>query len=263
MGARGRLWGPFRPRPSALSRTFDALGPQRPGPAASRPAVSGGSWAPADARPRGRAGGGLGGAGRAAGCGQPPSASSPPGRPAWPGPVSGAGPEGESAPWGRLQLRPGRRAPGCGGGGGGGRRAAPSGRERAPAPPAACPPLPSRPRPGRPPHPRSPAAPASRRALGSLVRARVQSAASPHSPCLRARCTGVRSAFGYLCATRARACPAGKLAACVGRHADCHTCVRAQRRSMSMRARDGRIESNHVLPAAGPVAACKPWPPQT
>ncbi|XP_070333604.1 collagen alpha-1(I) chain-like [Odocoileus virginianus] len=39
--------------------------------------------------------------------------------------------------------------------------------------------------------------------LGSLVSARAQSAASPHSPCLRARCTGVRSEFRYLCATRA------------------------------------------------------------
>lgn len=267
MGARGRLWGLFRPRPSALSRTSDALGPQRARPAAFR----------ARSVPASRVRRQLGACGRAAsGPGRRrPRRGRTSGRvqatslgilAPWPAllaraSTSGAGPGGESAPRGRLQLRPGRRAPGCGGGGGGGRRAAPSGRERAPAPPAACPPLPSRPRPGRPPHPRSTAAPASRRALGSLVRARAQSAASPHSPCPRARCTGVRSAFGYLCATRARACPAGKLVACVGRHADCHTCVRAQSRSVSMRARDGRIESNHVLPAAGPVVVCKRWPP--
>ncbi|XP_029079051.1 collagen alpha-1(I) chain-like [Monodon monoceros] len=72
------------------------------------------------------------------------------------------------APWGRLQLRQGRRARGCGGGGGG-RRAVAFGRERAPAPPAACPPLPSLPWPRRPPHPGQPwPPPPSRRCRWSL-----------------------------------------------------------------------------------------------
>lgn len=135
------------------------------------------------------------------------------------------------APWGRLQLRQGRRAPGRGGGGGG-RRAVAFGRERAPAPPAACPPLPSLPWPRRPPHPGQPwPPPPSRRCRWSLTPASgrercdlcLSTLAWP--PDLRALCTGVRSMFVFMCATRARVCPAGRLAACVGRHANCHMCV--------------------------------------
>lgn len=154
VGARGRLWGLFRPRPSALSRTSDAFGPAagwawRSGP--QRPGSgSGGSWVPADARPQGRAGGGLGGADERR-CRRPPRHLRP-----WPAllaraSTSGAGPEGGVRPRGRLQLRPGRQAPGCSGGGGGGRRAAPE-RPRGRPHLAACPPSVVR-GPGAPPHP--------------------------------------------------------------------------------------------------------------
>lgn len=232
MGARVGVSEPFRLRPSALVPMSSVLGPQRAGSAASRPAGSGGSWAPADARPRGRARGGPGKARRAAGLEQPPVESSPP----WPArPVR---PRLRNESWGPSPPPGDASSSGRGGGrraavavaqGGALSRSAERGRPRRRPParpfrlfrgPGARPIL------GSPGSPRplagaaGPSAPASGRERCDLC---LSTLAWP--PDLRALCTGVRSMFVYMCATRAGVCPAGRLAACVGRHANCHVCV--------------------------------------
>lgn len=236
MGTRVIVTEPFLPRLSALVSRSNVLGPQCAGSAASRLARSGGSWVPADTRPRGRQEADPAGPAKRPGRWQLPVA---------PSPLAGTpGRAPESAPGDASGQGSGRPVRGCGSCGEG-RRAASDGRERAPAPARRpCPPLPSparlprRPHPGQPRPPRPLAGLSPRTGAGQSRLSQPPLPVSsrtplpPVPPCTVHRgeraclCTCVH---GYMCATKVCACPTDRLpGVCVQACRLPHVCAAVQ-----------------------------------